>query len=1180
MASLFVVERTLADAEARSRALDITRSFIVEAPAGSGKTGLMLQRFLKLLATVDQPSQVLAITFTRKATAELRERILVQLQSAANDAPMKNDFVAETRALARAVLSRDREREWNLLEHPHRLNVRTIDSLAMDIASGLPILSGSSGPQSPDPDPEPLYAEAAHRTLMQLGGPDAQLNHAIETILLHRDGNLANCQSLIATMLSQRDQWGELIPVGSDLDDEFLDQHVLPRFERVLDLAICRGLTQLHQRFPADILQKLCVLASELANASGYKGAVSPIANCSGITQTPCPATEDLEHWRSLIHLLITSSNRAGWRKSFNANHIRFEFPKSHRAELSSIVDRLSAQPGLLEQLASVAMLPPEIYPREQWHVAKALFRVLSRALAELQLIFAARATCDFSELSLLARTALRSDSALDDLRASAALDLQHLLVDEMQDTSSGQYELLQMLTQRWDGHGQTVFLVGDPKQSIYKFRQARVERFIHTLHTGKLGHAPDSLTLEPLHLTANFRSQANLVDSFNQDFSLIFPSAADPIQPEAVPYLRVAAVRPAGSPMGTHWHTEILPYLRDTEDMAAQRRRQRRVHAAAIRNVIAEFHSHPVSGNSAGHRTMAILVRNRIHLHEIVIALRKAAIPYRAVEIEPLAERQEILDLIALTRALLHPADRTAWLALLRTPWCGLTLADIHTLAGGDADSFKQHTVLQLMEERGDLLSPDAIARLEPFWTAMTAALEQRGRQPLAQWVHQTWRAFSADRYLDAESLASVHRLLALIDELEDAGTLSLPRLDQRLSRLFATPSVHPGAVDLMTIHGAKGLEWDLVIVPGLERLGMNTNGKLLDWLEADPTGSIDEEEAAPGIVAPIRGKGGEVGKLNEWIRAVDRNREAAERQRLFYVACTRAREELHLFATLERNSSGEARPTRGSLLDAAWPAAQAHFQQLAAAPIAFPQPPQIQDEPGLAIAAAADPAARSIKRIPLPPFTLTPPPSQVPHDQATPASLIGGSIATNPQANLPSRALGITTHALLEQLTGLRGDFPAIESWTPRITTLLRTAGLSPQEVQRQTATVLRALTQTLADPHGRWLLAAHPRATTEQAQSIWNDEDDALANLRTDRTFLAGPQPLSNGDTHLWIVDYKTATHGPEGLDAFLATQQEQYRSQLETYARTLADPGQPIRLALYYPLLQRITWWPVA
>ncbi len=158
MTDLFVVPRIdrspepsndnrLPDWQDREHALDVRRSWIVEAPAGSGKTGLLIQRYLKLLSdeSVEEPTQVLAITFTVKATAEMRERVMAQLESAARNEPVKSDsdFDREMRALAEAVLRRDQLLGWNLLEHPRRLRIRTIDSLCREIAQSLPLLSGS-----------------------------------------------------------------------------------------------------------------------------------------------------------------------------------------------------------------------------------------------------------------------------------------------------------------------------------------------------------------------------------------------------------------------------------------------------------------------------------------------------------------------------------------------------------------------------------------------------------------------------------------------------------------------------------------------------------------------------------------------------------------------------------------------------------------------------------------------------------------------------------------------------------------------------------------------------------------------------------------------------------------------------------------------------------------------------
>jgi ATP-dependent helicase/nuclease subunit A len=144
LSNLLRFPSTTNDAEARAAALDTRASCIVEAPAGSGKTGLLVQRYLKLLGTdtVEQPEEVLAITFTNKATSELRERVLEQLQQAKQGA-LKQDsssFEQETWGLAKAAIERSAKLGWGLLERPSRLNIRSIDSVCAEIANSLPLL--------------------------------------------------------------------------------------------------------------------------------------------------------------------------------------------------------------------------------------------------------------------------------------------------------------------------------------------------------------------------------------------------------------------------------------------------------------------------------------------------------------------------------------------------------------------------------------------------------------------------------------------------------------------------------------------------------------------------------------------------------------------------------------------------------------------------------------------------------------------------------------------------------------------------------------------------------------------------------------------------------------------------------------------------------------------------------
>jgi ATP-dependent helicase/nuclease subunit A len=1179
------------DWEARELALDVRQSWIIEAPAGSGKTGLLIQRYLKLLAdeSVDEPEQVMAITFTVKAAAEIRERVLAQLESASHGEPLKKDgdFDRESRALAETVLRRDLALGWGLLEHPRRLNMRTIDSVCGEIARSLPVLSGSGGGQSPVVDASLLYRDAARLTLMQLGGRDAALNDALRAVLLHRDGNLGDCERLIAEMLALRDQWGELVfPFGlRELDDAYLDATVLPRLERALEQAVSAGLTELNQSLPADILEELSRLASEMGHADGYKGAPSPIAMLAGLESTPGETAEDLEHWQALIHLLTKAGGE--WRSGFRSDWLKFELEKTHAARLRSLVEELRGRDDVLRAIKRVNSLPPRKYPQEQWIVAKALFRVLSRALAELQLVFAERGECDFAELGLLARTALRREGAVGDLAAALGMKLQHLLIDEMQDTSTSQYELIELLTQGWDGRSQTVFLVGDPKQSIYLFRQARVERFVRTMLAQRLGDLPVGC----LRLTANFRSQSELVDAFNQDFALLFPREVSEANPEEVPYV---AARPVRGPSmsgasGAVWHASVLPSGSADGEKSA-RNRQAKADAQAVRSIIEQWRVRPLPERRSEPWRIAVLVRSRNHLIDIVAALKRedsaGAIPFRAVEIEALGERHEVLDLFALTRALLHPADRVAWLAVLHAPWCGLGLAELHMLVGADDPDWAEWCIQDVIEKRGDLLSEESCERLARLWPILRAAAAQRSRLTVAQWVERTWRSLGGDAYLQPAELANARRYLQLLDEVEKAGAIDLSLLKRKLDRLYAQADVSAGAVDLMTIHGAKGLEWDVVIVPGLEKKARSSGGRLLTWNEIDS----DDAAAAHVVLAPIAGKGEASKDLNEWLNSIHNAREAAERKRLFYVACTRAREELHLFASTGTTTKGEISLAAGSLLRTAWPAAERYFVgptallDTATKLVVMPPAVTMDDEfIGDLAASEEEVRPRMLQRLPLgfSPAGRFVAATSLPYGDVEVAP--GAAHFERPEGSFEARVFGTAVHAFLEMLTKRLSEGVAVDAlqreiagWGPRITAVLRGDGMLPALLARRSMQVMAALNNMLQDAEGVWVLAAQDEASSEYALTSWTEQ---RRSVRLDRVFRAGPKPLTAGRECVWIVDYKTTTHGSEGLDSFLEGERAKYGPQMETYVRTMkagAEAGD-FRVGLYYPMLPRFIWW---
>ena len=198
---------TLADAAARRRALDPTGSFIVQAPAGSGKTGLLTHRFLLLLARVEWPEEILAITFTRKAAAEMRGRVLESLAAARDGLQPESDYERERQQAAIAALARDRERGWHLLDYPSRLRIFTIDSLCAGLTRQMPWLSGFGAQPAVTEDAAPLYLEAARATAAHLDGDEPGWSAAVGCLLEHLDNDLGLLERLLADMLPRRDQW-------------------------------------------------------------------------------------------------------------------------------------------------------------------------------------------------------------------------------------------------------------------------------------------------------------------------------------------------------------------------------------------------------------------------------------------------------------------------------------------------------------------------------------------------------------------------------------------------------------------------------------------------------------------------------------------------------------------------------------------------------------------------------------------------------------------------------------------------------------------------------------------------------------------------------------------------------------------------------------------------------------
>jgi hypothetical protein len=302
---------------------------------------------------------------------------------------------------------------------------------------------------------------------------------------------------------------------------------------------------------------------------------------------------------------------------------------------------------------------------------------------------------------------------------------------------------------------------------------------------------------------------------------------------------------------------------------------------AARVVEIVAQARREDAEG------TIAILVRNRGHLHEIVPQLKSAGLCFRAIEIEELCHRPVVQDLLALTRALSHPADRLAWLALLRAPWCGLTLADLNALAGSGA----KRTVWELMSDEACVmaLSADGCARLERVRAVLQACLDHRCRGSLRARVAGAWFALSGPACVeDMTDLEDAEIYFDYLESHEEAGEIADPAaFEDELADLYALPDLKADdRLQVMTLHKAKGLEFDTVIVPGLGRAPRGDDRKLFLWMEQPRK---DGDGAAELLLAPIHATGADDDPIYRWLQHLETEKEGLESGRCSTAATAR---------------------------------------------------------------------------------------------------------------------------------------------------------------------------------------------------------------------------------------------------------------------------------------------------
>ncbi len=1107
------------DASERKRALDPTQSFIVQAPAGSGKTELLIQRYLRLLSGVERPEQILAMTFTRKAAAEMKHRIIRSLESAKNSEPPKTPHERHTWELASKALKRDKSQGWRILDNPARMKILTIDSFCSGLTRQTPLLSGMGALLKVSQNAGELYRSAAHK-ILELVESSSEEGKAVRHILNRLDNSKHGFLTRIIQLLENRDQW--MIPFFQkhSLTDEtrsYLEDTLANLVESILQ--------ETESLFPSDIKNKLPLLAGYAGENVFQKNPSHELAALKNLEAMPSASIKNIQQWKAIAILFITKKGEL--RKTVN---IKNGFPtgdpgKKMKKDFCDLLESIASDEDLLTILDETQKLPDPKFTDEDWEFLKSTFLLIPEMSKALRKIFIENKVTDFTQVELSALQSLGEVDDPSDLLLRLDMKIQHILVDEYQDTSYKQFQLINHLTAGWaEGEGRTLFIVGDPMQSIYRFRDAEVGLFIQAREQG-IG---DTL-LTSLKLQTNFRSQKNIVDWVNNCFETIFPKIDDPDR-GAIKYAASIAAHPQSSDAGVIVH----PGSEEVEE------------AREITQLIKTMQTeHP--GDS-----IAILVRARTHLREIVGQLHSANIKFRADEIDPLTARPAILDLLSLMRALLSHSDRVAWLSILRAPWCGLSLTDLHQLCTNAPST----SIWELLNDRAtlDRLSPDGQLRANRLTTTLGEVFLYQPLTNFRNLLEACWLSLGGPACLGGGTAGSsiMDDAGVFFDKVEEVlisgENESLYNFETALQNLYASPNADSeDAVQIMTMHKAKGLEFDFVILPGLGKKGMSDAKRLVYWM---PHGSDI-------LMAPMPESGNDESSIYNFLARLDKAKSYYETFRLLYVSATRTKKQLHLFGHAQKKEAGYS-PRTGSMLSHLWPYVEPEWNRQ------LRQKPRATD-----IEEKKNKPQNRINRLPSD-FKL---PSPLPGIEAGPAPEISLEDEERPVfewAGNKTRLLGNVLHQCFRDIAE-----QGLENWNegklkeigPQIKTALLGQGLSFAETESACQQGLEALKNILSDKTGRWILSNHKEARTEYGRT--RAEGNNFVSKRIDRTFV-------DENNVRWIIDYKTSPHEGANLESFFKQEKERYRGQMDQYEQMIKDGEEtrPIKKALYYPIQRRL------
>jgi ATP-dependent helicase/nuclease subunit A len=882
--SRLLSQDSLPDAASRRFAVDPAQNVVLEASAGTGKTRVLVERYVNLLRAGIEPEHILAITFTRKAAAEMRQRIVDRLKEAARTSRL------------------DAARWRDLRDRLGDIAISTIDAFCLGLLREFPLEA--------DIDPGFTLAD------------DTEVPRLVEEAL---DRTLRICRGLakddddVALVFAQLGERRLRSGLGGLLDRRLVAPGVLRSY-------LAAG--------PRDLTAEVaCRAAADrlVAVFSSVPGGVSLLLQCGPLRHpqfmmlardiaTLCGPPVD-------VGRVDTRAGQAAFRQLID--RLRGYFltqegkPRGERfAGTGFTANDCDSSAAWKRHRDSAAMIAPAIGEavrsfRRDLNVvlSRGVWRMFAITVAQYQRTLDARALLDFSGVLERAVALLKQMDEFARSRYRLEARYHHVLVDEFQDTSRAQWELVEQLVRSWgeglgasaDALAPSIFIVGDRKQSIYGFRDAEVALLDEAAQFvgGLRGHEDARRAI-----AVSFRSVPTLLAFVND----VFDAVELKQQPES------------GRPRYAfrYGDQDRFPLIEPDEALAAAPTSDdrglglvagstNRLAAEAVASEIVQVIGHAtVRDRVTGVRRVArpadvaILFRSRESHREFESALERRGVPTYVYKGLGFFDADEIQDAMAVLRYLAEPTSNLRAAAFLRSRLVRLSDPAVTSLAPnlaaaiiGDEGSGITTVALSSEDRRVMTLTRASSAR----WLALVDRITPAELLDIV--LRESAYAFEIRGPRHRQARENLKKLRGLIRRIQNRGYATLARIADHLEQLAVGDESNAvidavDAVSLMTVHAAKGLEFSIVFVVNLGRGSgavrapiriATSSGGLPAVAVADFQSEADEETQA---------------------------REREETKRLVYVAFTRARDRLYLSALVQNGSCRMGRGSLGEILPA----------------------------------------------------------------------------------------------------------------------------------------------------------------------------------------------------------------------------------------------------------------------